>query len=451
MDIIKEEISKVNALIKVKLTPEDYKENYTKSLKDYRKQVNLPGFRPGNAPEGLIKKKYGPSILADEVNKLLSESMDKYIKENEIELLGRPMPKEDEAQNIDWNNPGEMEFTYEIGISPEINLELNDKLKLDFHKIKVDDKTIDKEISDLRKRYGKMQNVDSAEETDMLFGKFEELDADGNIKDDGVSNDSTVSIEFLEDKKMQKKLIGKKPGDEIKLNPADVSRGEADLAAMLDVKKEELAELSDQFLFTINEVKRIDEAELNQELFDKLFGEGQVKSEAELREKIKEGIEQSFKHQSERFFRNNASETIVDKLKLELPEDFLKRWIHESNEKPVSMEEIEKEFSDYSKGLQWQIIVNRLTKKYEIKVEFDEVQARVKQLLVQQYAQYGMPAPEGTELDEAVAKVLQNQDEAMRIYEMLLEDKLFDLIKEKAKINEKEVSLEEFTKLAEKK
>jgi trigger factor len=450
MDIIKEELSEVNALIKVKLTPEDYQENYSKSLKDYGRKVSLPGFRPGKVPSGLIKKKYGPSILAEEINKLLSESVDKFIKDNELQLLGSPMPKDDDQSTIDWENPGEMEFSYEIGISPNFDLKVDSKLKLTYHKIAVDEKDVEDEIRNIRKRYGKMVSAEKAEETDMLLGVFKELDDAGEAKEGGVENKSTISLEFIDNKKVVKSFLGKKAGDEVKINPKDVSKGEADLAAMLNIGKDEIASVGDNYVFIISEIKRIEEAELNQELYDKLFGEGVVTDEVSLKEKVREALGNSFKPQSERLFRNSTSEKIVDKLNLNLPEDFLKRWIKQSNDKPITMEQIEEEFKDYAKSLQWQLIVNKLVKDNEIKVEFPEVHQRVADLMTAQYMQYGIPAPEGKEMDETVARVLQNREEAMRIYEMILEDKLFDFIRKEAKVEEKEVSSEEFTKLAQK-
>ena len=294
MDIVRENVDDLNAVLTVKVQPEDYKEQYDSTLKNYRKQANIPGFRPGKIPMGVIKKRFGKSVLAEEMNKVINDGIHNYISENKIDILGNPLPKEDIEVKGDWDNPSDFEFQYDLGLAPDFDVKLSGKNKYTYYKVKVDDKLIEKQATDLARRYGKLVETDKSTENCMLFGQFVELNDDESIKEGGVMNSSTISVEFLEDKKAQKKLIGKKVGDEVILDPRSVSRGDEDLASMLNITKEEVADISSKFKYTISEIKEMQPAELNQELFDKLFGEGEVNSEEEFRNRIKTDLENMF-------------------------------------------------------------------------------------------------------------------------------------------------------------
>lgn len=448
MNITQEKIDDLNAVLRVKVTPEDYQDRYNKALKQYGKQVNIPGFRPGHVPAGLIKKKYGPSLLAEELNKMLSETVQNHIVENKLDILGNPLPKQDDANNGDWENPGEFEFTYELGLAPEFKIALSKKNKFTLNKIVADSKAVDKQTNDLAKRFGKLSNVDVAEDKDMIVGDFVELDADGNIVEGGIFNTSTVSLEFLDDKKAKKILIGAKVGDTIVVDPRDLSKGDADLTAMLNIKKDALATLSKKFNFNVKEVKRLTPAELNQELFDKLFGKDEVKTVEECKAKIKEDLEKRYAQDSEHLLKRDIATALVEKTDIKLPNDFLKRWIVASNDKPIEMEQVEQEYDGYAEGLKWQLIQNKIIKENDLKVEPQEAENHTAQLIANQFAQYGMPAPEGDEMKNHVQRVLGNQEELRRIYDMLFETKVMEHVKTLVKIDEKEVSFEEFSKLA---
>ena len=448
MNITEEKIDDLNAILSVKVSPEDYEKQYNEALKKYRKQVNIPGFRPGHVPTALIKKKYGPSLLAEELNKMLSQTVQNHIIDNKLDILGNPLPIQDEQSAVDFENPGEFEFKYELGFAPDFKLSLNKKNKFTLHKIKADKKQVDQQASDLAKRYGKMSNVEQAADKDMIIGDFVELNEDGEIKDGGIFHSSTVSLEFLENDKAKKNLIGKKVGETVTVNPKDLSRGEADLAAMLNVQKDELANINDVFNFNIKEIKRLEPAELNQEFFDKLFSEGEVNTEDEYKAKVKEDLEKRSLNDSEQLLRRDIAQELIKKTKINLPDTFLKKWIKSSNEKPISDEQIEQEYDGYAEGLKWQLIQNKLVKENDLKVEPQEVEAHTAQLLANQFAQYGMPAPEGEEMKKHVQQVLGNRDEARKIYDMLFENKVIEHVKSVVKIDEKEVSFEEFSKLA---
>ncbi|MCB0477304.1 MAG: trigger factor [Crocinitomicaceae bacterium] len=448
MDIVREDIDALNALLRVKIKPEDYKEKVDQTLADYRKKANVPGFRKGKIPMGVIKKQYGKPVLADELNKVINDSLYDFINKNELNILGNPIPKEDEEIVGDWDNPGEFEFVYEIGFSPEFNLSLSAKSKYNYYKVKVDKKLVDQQIEDIRKRYGKLISEKEVSEKDMILGQFVELDDSGAVKEGGVMNSSTISMEFVEDKKVQKELLGKKVGDVVVLDPKSVSKGESDMAAMLGIKAEELASISNKFNFTINEVKRMEPADLNEEFFTKIFPDGSVKTEADMRKKVEEDLAKMFDQDSERILSRDVSEDLVEKTKMDFPNDFLKKWILASSKEDVTMEMIENDYDNYTTGLKWQLIQNKIFKDNEIKIESEEVINYTKGLLVNQYAQYGLPAPEENELIASARKVLENRDEANRIYDMMSSDKLLDFFKETVKLNVKEVSYDDFVKIA---
>lgn len=448
MNVIREDVDGLNAILKVQVTPEDYQDKVESALQNYRKRANIPGFRPGKVPMGMLRKQYGPSVLAEELNKVVNDSLYKYITDNNIEILGNPLPKEDAEVKADWKNPSDFEFIYEIGLSPEFDVKLSGRNKYDYVKVKVDKELVDKQLDDLRRRYGKLVSSDKVSDTDLVLGQFVELNEDGEIKEGGVLHSSTVSMEFIEDKKVKKSLTGKKVGDVVKVDPSKLSKGPSDMAAMLGVKTEELEGISNAFQFTVNEVKGMELAELNTELFDKLFGEGAVKDEKEARERISADLEGMFANDSDRILTRSVTEDLVTKTKMELPDAFLKRWIKASNKEEISNEDIDREYDGYAKSLKWQLIQGKLFKDNDINLGQEEALEYTKGLLVNQYAQYGMPAPEDKELTESAQKVLQNREEANRVYDMLGEQKLMHYFKNTVKLTEKEVSYDEFVKIA---
>ncbi|TNE55994.1 MAG: trigger factor [Bacteroidetes bacterium] len=448
MNIVREELGDLVAVLKVTVTPDDYQKKVEETLSKYRKQANLPGFRSGKVPMGMIRKQYGKAVLAEELNKVVNEGLQNYISEEKLDILGNPIPKEDFDVKGNFDQPSEFEFEYEIGLSPEVSVKLSGRNKFDYYKVKIDDKLIDQQVDDLRRRYGKLEPGDQVEEHDMILGQFVELNDDESIKEGGILHSSTISLEFIEDKKTQKALLAKKEGDQVILDPEKVSRGESDMAAMLGIKPEELDQISKKFQFTINQIRRMKLADLNQELFDKLFGEGNLKSEKELRERIANDLESMFSNDSDRLLTRAVHESLLEKTDVKLPNDFLKRWIQMTNEKPITMEEIEQDYPNYEKGMKWQLIQSAIFKENNIKLESAEVIEFTKGLLLNQYAQYGMPAPEEKELMASVTKVLSNQQESARVYDMLAENKLTQFFKETVKTSEKLVSHDEFMKLA---
>jgi len=450
MNVIREDVNEMSAILKVQIAPADYQAKVDASLEKYRKQAKIPGFRPGKIPMGMIRKQFGKAVLGEELNKIVSDSLFGYVNENKIEILGNPIPKEDIEVKGDFENPGDFEFTYEIGLSPEIKLTLSAKDKFDYVKVKIDDTLLSKQVDDLRRRYGKLVASEKVGDSDLILAQFVELNADDSIKAGGILHSSTISMEFVEDKAAKKALTGKAVGDKLIVNPAHVSKGGKDTAAMLGIQEEQLAEISDKFQMTITEIRHMELAELNQDLYDKLFGEGAISTEAELKDRISKDLEGMFANDSDRLLTRSVYESLVENTKVNLPTDFLKRWIKLSNEKPITMEEIEAQFEGYEKSMKWQLIQGHIFKANEIKVDQMEALEFTKGLLLNQYAQYGLPAPDEKELVASAAKVLSDREESSRVYDMLAESKLTEYFKSTVKLNDKVVSYDEFVELASK-
>lgn len=447
MNITQEKIDDLNAVIKVQLKEEDYQDKVENQLKEYRKKASVPGFRKGHVPMGMVKKMVGTNLLVDELNKILSDTLQDYLTKEKLEVLGNPLPKMEDDETIDWENQKEFEFKYEVGLAPSFKVDNLEKLKVDALKIKASAKDVQKYVDDLARRYGKMTNPEVAEKDDMVFGKFEELDGEGKVKEGGITNSSVIIINAVTDKNLQKQLVGAKAGDMFVVDPKTVSEHETDQAQAIGVDVNDLKNIISKFNYTVEKVNRVIASDLNQELFDKVFGEGGVKSEKEFRDKIAEELNKGLIADSDRKLKADIQDALMDSLKLKLPDTFLKKWIKASNEKPITDEQIESEYEMYSKSLQWQLIENKIIEANEIKVEFEEVVDYTKGLLTQQMQSMGMPSNDDEQLTQTAQSVLQNQEEARKIYGMLYDSKLMELYKSTCKLKEKEVSLEEFEKL----
>ena len=449
MEVVKKDIDKLNAEITINIKEEDYKENVEAALRRYRKQTNLPGFRKGMVPMGMVKKMVGTNLLVDEINKTLSDNLYKFISENKLDVLGNPLPKKEDADAIDWENQKDFSFTYEIGLAPEVKVEITEKDKFEKLKIKANQKMIDEQITEIAKRYGKMGEADKSEEEDMLFGKWEELDGK-TVKEGGILNETVVNIRTINDKKDQKKFIGKVVGDVVKVKPQDIADAKY-VAAWLGIDEQYIKDQISEFQYAISKINRMEAAELNQEFFDKIYGKDNVKSKAEMEEKLRAEMEASFAQNAEQLFERDVQDYLIKKAKLDLPDSFMKKWLMTANEKPITKEQIDSEYEQYAMGLKWQLIENKLIKDNNIEVTKDEVVAHTKGLIAQQLSGMGGNMMEEAEMEETANRVLENQDEARRLYEQLYATKLRAFYNETAKVKEKEVSYDDFVKLAEKK
>lgn len=446
MNIVQENIDELNAVLKVKVVANDYLPKVETALKDYQKKATIPGFRPGKVPSGMIKKMYGKSVMVDEINKLLNDSLYTYLNENKIEVLGNPLPKADSV--IDWDNQQEFEFLYELGLAPKFNVELSEKDKFAYQTVKVDEELVNKYVTDIAKRYGKVENVEVSEETDLLNGDFVELDENNEILAGGIFKTGSLFLDRVKDEASKKALIGLKVGDKVILEASKLSENATDLAALLGIDKAKAETLNSKLQFTVKGVSRLAAAEINQEFFNKIYGEGNVTSEEEFRAKIKDELANMFVNDSERKFYNDVVEHLMNKTNFNLPTAFLKRWIVAANEKPVTLEQVDAEFDGYSKGLKWQLIENKIIKENNLQVTNEEVVEHTKELILQQFAQMGQGPMADEELNQTIQRVLSNKEEAKKLYEKLFGQKVMNLFKTKFTLENKEVAYDDFFKKA---
>ncbi len=447
MDITQEQKDQLEAVIKVKLTENDYQEQVDKELKNVQKKAQMPGFRPGKVPMGMVKKLYGKSVLVEEVNKILADAVYNHIKNNEVNVLGNPLPDLEKANDIDWDNQSEYEFEYEIGLSPEIDLELNEDIEVDYHKITVADDIVDNYIKDIRKRYGKMTNPGVSEADDVLYGEFVEMEDENTPKTDGHTHKSNLMIQYVKDEEVKNKLIGAKPGESVVMDVPAAVQSETEAAAMTGVQKEELDKYSPLYRFTIESISRVEPAELDQELFKKAMPEDDVETEEQFREMLAEQISKQYQADADKHFKNLVMEKLLEITELPLPENFLKKWLLDTNKEDLTEEKVENEFDQFSDSFRWQLLENYLIKKYEIEVSPEEVNKHLEDFVKAQLKQYGQGDVPQEVLGEYVKNISSNKDEVKKVYDHLFDQKLLDLFKEKLSLNEKKTSFDDFVKL----
>ena len=444
MEIKKENIDNLNAVLKVKIQPDDYREKVDKTIKEHQKKARIPGFRPGKVPAGMIRKMYGKSILAEEINNILSDSINKYIEENKIEILGNPLPKPEDEPDNNWENPADFEFHYDLGLAPQYDLNLDPAKSFDFYRIKVDEELFNRYLDDIRRRHGQFSRPETVEQGTILYGKFEELDQDGNLKEDGISTTTTISLDLIRNEEVKNNLMGLKKDDNITLNIKKAFEEPAEISSMLSISREEAENLNSDFKFNIISINKIEKAEINQGLFNKIYGEGEVNSEEEFNERIKKEIQNIFENDADRKLKTEISDFLLEHTALQLPDDFLKRWLMAVNEKPVTTEQLEKEYNSYSKHIKLQLVENKIAKENNIEVKTEEIEVFAQQLIRNQFAQYGQMNPEEEKVKELANSYMQQSERIRQIYETLLERKAFEYLKSFFTLNIIELPQDEF-------
>lgn len=443
MNITKNDIDNLNAEIKIAVTPADYETRVAEALKKVQRQASMPGFRPGKVPGSLIKKQYGTQIMVDEINKMLNDSIYKYIEENKIEILGNPLPKDQTA--VDFAKQKEFEFIYQVGLAPQFNVSLDSNHTFTFKTVKVDDDLIEKYVKDVKRNYGKPQNSEVAGEKDVVFVDINELDETGNIKPGGIFKSTSVSAERIKNESGKAKILGAKKEDKIIVSIDELYENALDKSVSLGIDKESAEHAHCNLQLTVKNIARLEDAELDQELFDKVYGPGNVTTEEEFRNKIKEELGMMFNADSERFLKTEVEKQLVDKLNIQLPDEFLKRWLMAVNEKPVTQEELEKDYPNYAKAMQWRLIENKIIKDNQIKVEAEEATEEAKIFIKGEYARYGQVAQD-EDVEKIAKDLLSKEKEAQKIFENLYSKKVLSLIKEKCTLQTKELSYDEFFK-----
>jgi trigger factor len=448
MNITRQNIDELNATMKLSVGKEDYEERVNKVLNDYRRKANMPGFRPGKVPASLINKMYRKSVLADEINKLVSEKINEYIKAEDIHVLGDPMPNETENKVIDWDDDTEFEFVFDLGIAPEIDATVSKKDKIVFYDIKPDDKMVNNYIESHTRRYGKFSDAEVVEENELVKGDIAETDAGGNLVEGGiVSVGASIYLELAKDENEKKAFIGAKVGDTVKFDIKKTFPNNFEIANILKIEKEKVDEAPSSFQFTIGSISRFEKAELNQELFDKVYGEGKVTSEEEFRNKIDEELNNNLSKDTDYKFHLDSKAYLLKKLNLKLPNDFLKRWVAFANEGKISPEQIEKEFPIFEEDMKWQLIKNKIAKNNNFEVQQDEVVAYAKEVTRTQFRQYGINNMPDEQIETYAVSILKKENEVRKMVEKLLEDKVTVYIKENVTLDTKTISNEEFSKL----
>lgn len=450
MNITQEKVDSLNTILHVKVEQIDYDDRVNEVLRDYRRKARVDGFRPGKVPMGLIRKMYRTPVLVDEVNKLVSESLFSYLQENEVKILGEPLPHRDDSPAVDFEHDTEFEFKFDLGLAPALELEVTSKDKIPYYKIKVD-KTQKKEYVDsLLQRYGEFNPVEKAGKDEMIRGTLVKVDAEGNEVENGMRVENvSLSLDMMKDEEQQLLFSGTKAGDEVIFNVKKAYPNDAELASLLRVDKSEVAMLEGTFKCIIDEVARFEKATVGQELFDKLYGEGEVKSEEEFMNRVTEEIEQNYERESEYRFMVDAREALIKKARIDLPVAFLKRWMVETNEN-LTEEQVNTDFDKYEDDFRWQLIKEHLLKQKEIKVSEEEALEMAKGIALNQYMQYGISNVPEDYLENYAREMLSKPEESRRIYDQKAEEKLMAYIKTTAKVDDKEISSEKFRKLYEK-
>ncbi|MDV7140228.1 trigger factor [Maribacter sp. TH_r10] len=436
MNITKEQIDDLNAVVKVAITKEDYQDKVESILNDYRKQANIPGFRKGHVPMGMIKKQYGKAVLVDEVNKLLQDNLNKYLTEEKLDVLGNPLPKQQD--NFDWDND-QLDFEFELGLAPSFEVPLKTKKALTQYKIVADDKMINEQVERIQKQYGKLVSQNEIAKDYEVIGTFKN-------EEEEIENKTTLELDKVKSKTALKALIGKKIGDEVVLATKGLFKEDYLLSSVLGVSQEKAKDLDIEVAFTIEEINEREAAALDQELFDKLFGKDAIKSEEELKARIKEDSEKQFEQQSDQKLLNDVTEYFIENIKFDLPSEFLTKWIKTTGEQPLSDDQASEEYEKSEKGLRYQLIEGKIIKDNDIQIQFDELKEFAKGFIKTQMAQFGQLDPQEEELDNIAARVLGNQDEVKRLSEQLMSQKLLTLYKEKVNLKTKEVTYENFVK-----
>jgi trigger factor len=447
MNITQEKVNDLNAVVKITLAPEDYAPKFDKAIKEQAKKAQLPGFRKGMVPVGHIKRMYGKSILVEEVNNLLNDSISKHLTDNKVEILGQPLPDLKGENDYKWDNTDTFEFNYELGLAPKVDTEITSKDKFTSYVVKADPETLASRITNIRKSYGKMTNPEVAAEGDVIYAELTQLGADGAEVEGGINSTGSIRLDLVTDKKILKSLVGLKKDDVVELDIQKTFDGNlANIAKVLNISEHAAKDLTCTFKVTVKNVNRLEESDLNQEFFDKIFGAGVVTDEAGFTAKITEEIESMFKQDAERKLQNDIYAQLTEQTKMELPDEFLRRWLKATNEK-LTDAELEEGYADFAKNLKWTLIENKIIKDNDIKIDYKDVFEKAKQSLDAQFRMYSPQALPEDQLAQYTSTFLQEKENANRIFEEVKALKVFDYIKSVATLSETEIAYNKFVEL----
>ena len=441
---------KINGVLTMTIEPADYQEKVEKTLKDYRKKAQVPGFRPGMVPMGMIKKQYGTAVKVDEVNRLMGEKLYEYVRENKIQMLGEPLPS-DKQQPQDFEKEADMTFVFDIAVAPEFKVALSGKDKIDYYTIAVDDKLVDQQVQMYASQGGEFVKAEVFSGNDTITGDLRQLDEKGNTLEGGITTEGGMIMPaYIKEDKQKKLFDGCKPGDIITFNPKKAyPDNDAEVAALLKVKKEEIADVNSDFSFQVTEIRHFQPAEVNQALFDRVFGEGTVTTEKAFREKIAEQLKGQFVGSSDYKFMQDVRAHLEKKVgKLEFPEALLKRVMLQNN-KDKGADYVEQNFEGSIKELAWHLIKEQIVAAQEIKIEDEDVKRVAKEAVRAQFAQYGMSNVPDDVLENYAEEQLKKRENIDNFVDRAVDLKLIEKLKTVVKLDEKTVTLDEFNKMME--
>ncbi len=446
MKISEEKKDDLYGTLKVHIKASEYESQVSDAIKGYRKKINMPGFRSGNVPISLIKKKYGLSIKVEEINKIISKEITDYLQNNKLPIFGYPIPKE---SSIDWSKDEDYVFEYDLGYKPKFKLTFPKPKDVKYYKIKVDKKQLDDNVNDLRMRFGNNVFPNKVEqEEDILYVKLDELKEENkDEKEKLISHSSSLIVSKIEDKSFKKKVLNSKKGDVLNFDPKKAFTNEVDLASFLGIEKADLDQINTNFSCKIDSIKRIEACDINEDFFKKAFPSKEIKSEKEMRKELSKNFENMYESHSDNRFFKDSIDFIIEKSKIKLPDSFLKKWLNSNVEKKMEKTKLDQQYESYKKSFHWELVKEKIMDEEKIEITEDLILQESKSLLASQFQQYGM-MKNNDELDQFAKNLLQNKEEKQRIIDQIINKKVIDFLKKKIKIEKKEISLDDFTKLA---
>lgn len=445
MNISQENIDDLNAIINIELAPEDYKSQVDSAIKSQAKQAKLPGFRPGMVPVSHIRRTYGKAILIDEINKLVGESLNNYLTENKLEILGQPLPKEDSTKEYAWDFNEEYTFQYEVGLAPKVEIPFTSEDSLTEYVIKADDETLNSRVSNLRKSYGKRSNPEVSAENDVLYGTLKQVTDKGEEVEGGIVKSTSVRTDIIDDKAIKESLVGLKKDDTVIIDLKKAYESNT-VAKLLDIEEDKVEAIDSPFQLTVENINRLEEAELDQEFFDKIYPAGEVTTEEEFRARVAKEIEDMFVQNADQKLQNDIYTLGMERVDAKFPDEFLKRWLKATNEK-LTDEEIAEGYDDFVKNLKWTLIENKVISENNLEIKYEEVVAASKDRLSAQLRMYGQQDMPDEQLNQYAMQLLQDKEQANRLFEEVKALKVFDHLKGLVKLEQKEIPYNEFMEL----
>ena len=447
MNITQENIDALNAGLKIELDRADYFEKVQNKLKDYQRKAQMPGFRPGKVPFGMIKKMYAGSVFLDEVNEIVYQSMNDFIRDNNLDILGSPLPNFEKTNIGDWETAEKIELYYDLGFAPEVKVELENLAAVKYYNIQVPEEYVDGTVENYRKRFGDSSNPETLEDGDVAHGTFEQCE-NGTPTEGGIQVKGLLSLNYLKDDNAKKELLGKKKGEHVLLNPHTAFTSPVEIAAVFKIKKEEVDALPSEFRYTIDEITRITPAELNEEFFKKVLGEDAEHTLEAFKQMIRDRMKNDYLYESDKKFMHDAVDALMGAVPMQLPDEFLKRWlVHSDKNGTLTPEQVEKDYPSYLRSLKWQLLESTLIRQHNISVTKEEMDQYAEGMVRTRLAYYGRTEVSDEEVKSMAEKFFSDPEEKRKNYDFLIENKLLRLFSEKIAKDEQDVTYEEFAKI----